>query len=243
MWIYGRHPAEAALANPRRRIVRLVATPDTMARLTPILATRQERLTCDVMVPQEIARLLDEGARHQGVAVLAQPLPDIAIADLPASADLVLVLDKVSDPHNAGAIMRSAAAFGASAIVMQERNAPPASSALAKAASGALEWVPLIRVPNITRSLAELKRRGFWITGLDAAARQTLGSTPVPVPAVLVLGAEGDGLRRLTREACDLMVRIETSKRDLSLNVSNAAAIALHVIRAKQDFLETRVPC
>ena len=221
----------------------MVATPGTMARLAPILATRQENLTCDVMAPPEIARLLDEGARHQGVAVLAQPLPDTVIADLSASADLVLVLDKVSDPHNAGAIMRSAAAFGASAVVMQERNAPPASAALAKAASGALEWVPLIRVPNITRSLVELKRRGFWITGLDAAARETLGSTPVPVPAALVLGAEGEGLRRLTREACDLMVRIGTSRRNLSLNVSNAAAIALHEIRAKQVFLEAGASC
>ena len=236
MWIYGRHPVEAALANPRRRIVRVVATLETMARLTPIVARRQENLTCDVMAPLEIARLLDAGALHQGVAVLAQPLPDTAIADLPASADLVLVLDKVSDPHNAGAIMRSAAAFGASAVVMQERNAPPASAALAKAASGALEWVPLIRVPNITRSLAELKRRGFWIMGLDAAAHETLGSTPVPVPAALVLGSEGEGLRRLTREACDFMVGIGTSRRDLSLNVSNAAAIALHVIREKRDF-------
>ncbi len=242
-WICGRHPVEAALANPRRRILRLVATGEMSARLGPALARRGDLPACEVVEPREIARLLGDGARHQGAAVLAEPLAGPAIANLAAAADLVLVLDRISDPHNAGAIIRSAAAFGAAAVVMQERHAPPASAALASAASGALEWVPLVRVANIARALADLKRRGFWITGLDTGARAILGTTPVPMPAVLVLGAEGGGLRRLTREACDLTLKIASARPGLSLNVSNAAAIALHAIRAQEPVCGTRVSC
>ncbi len=231
LWIHGHHPVAAALANPRRRVVRLAATREMLERLEPLLAQRRDTTTCDAMTSSSIAALLDGDTRHQGAALLVHPLPDLAIRDIPGSADVVVVLDRISDPRNAGAIMRSAAAFGAAAVVMQERHAPPPSAAFASAASGALEWVPLVRVSNIARALDDLKKRGFWITGLDAEAPLTLGQAPVPLPAVLVLGAEGSGLRRLVARTCDQLVSIATPGRELSLNVASAAAIALHEIR------------
>ncbi|MDE0044710.1 MAG: RNA methyltransferase, partial [bacterium] len=196
----------AALANPRRRVVRLAATREMLERLAPLVAGRRDTMACEAMTTSSIAALLDGDARHQGAALLVHPLPDLAIHDIPGSADIVLVLDRISDPRNAGAIMRSAAAFGAAAVVMQDRHAPPPSAAFARAASGALEWVPLVRVSNIARALDDLKHRGFWITGLDAEASLTLGQEPVPLPAALVLGAEGSGLRRLVAETCDQLV-------------------------------------
>ncbi len=231
LWIHGRHPVAAALANPRRRVVRLAATAEMIERLAPLLAQRGDTTTCEAMTSSAIAALLDGDTRHQGAALLVHPLPDHTIGDIPASADVVLVLDRISDPRNAGAIMRSAAAFGAAAVIMQDRHAPPPAAALASAASGALEWVPLVRVANIARALADLRQRGFWITGLDAGASLTLGRTPLPLPAALVLGAEGTGLRRLVARSCDQLVRIATPGHDLSLNVASAAAIALHEIR------------
>lgn len=231
LWIHGHHPVAAALANPRRRVVRLAATHEMLERLAPLIAGRRDTMICEAMTPSSIAALLDGDARHQGAALFVHPLPDLAIRDIPGSADIVLVLDRISDPRNAGAIMRSAAAFGAAAVVMQERHAPPPSAAFARAASGALEWVPLVRIPNIARALDDLKQRGFWITGLDAEASLTLGQAPVPLPAALVLGAEGSGLRRLVARTCDQLVSIATPGHNLSLNVASAAAIALHEIR------------
>ena len=231
LWIHGHHPVAAALANPRRRVVRLAATRRMLERLAPLIAGRVETVPCQAMAPSSIAALLDGDDRHQGVALLVHPLPRLAIDEIPGEADIVVVLDRISDPRNAGAIMRSAAAFGATAVVMQDRHAPPPSAAFARAASGALEWVPVVRVTNIARALTDLKKRGLWITGLDAAAPLALGEAGVPLPAALVLGAEGSGLRRLVAQACDQLMRIATPGRDLSLNVASAAAIALHDIR------------
>ena len=233
LWIHGHHPVAAALANPRRRVVRLAATRAMLERLAPLVAGRRDTMTCETMTASSIAALLDGDTRHQGAALLVHPLPDLTIRDIPGSADIIVVLDRISDPRNAGAIMRSAAAFGAAAVVMQERHAPPAAAAFARAASGALEWVPLVRVSNIARALDDLKQRGFWIIGLDAEASLTLGQAPVPLPAALVLGAEGSGLRRLVANTCDQLLSIATPGRDLSLNVASAAAIALHEIRTR----------
>ncbi len=235
LWIHGHHPVAAALANPQRRVVRLAATRETLERLAPLIAGRSEPIACKAMAPPAITALLDGDERHQGAALLVHPLPRRAINDIPQSADIVVVLDRISDPRNAGAIMRSAAAFGAAAVVMQERHAPPPSAAFARAASGALEWVPVVRVANIARALTDLKERGFWITGLDAGAPLTLGRAPMPLPAALVLGAEGSGLRRLVAGTCDQLMRIATPGRGLSLNVASAAAIALHEIRTARS--------
>ena len=223
-WIYGRHSAQAVLLNPRRTVRRILATRNAAEALDGA------RAPLEVVSAEEIARLLPADAVHQGLAVLAQPLKVLDLDDLGNTDAPVVVLDQVTDPHNIGAILRSAAAFGATGLVLQDRHSPPETGALAKAASGALEWVPLFRVTNIARSLDELAERGYARLGLDGEAPQTLGEVVGEGRVALVLGAEGKGLRRLTRERCDLLARIETSGALASLNVSNAAAIALYEI-------------
>ena len=177
----------------------------------------------------------ETGNVHQGIALLADPLADVALADIcggiaPDGRATLLVLDQVTDPRNVGAALRAAAAFGARAVVLTERNAPPTSGTLAKAAAGALETVPLIRAKNLARALGELEKHNFWRLGLDGSADMALGDADTSGRIALVLGAEGAGLRRLTREACDLLVRIPTTGAMQSLNVSAAAAVALYAL-------------
>jgi 23S rRNA (guanosine2251-2'-O)-methyltransferase len=167
---------------------------------------------------------------HQGIYLEADPLPSPAIEELPATG-IVLVLDQITDPHNVGAIFRSAAAFAATAIVTTARHSPEASGALAKAASGALEHVPLVTVQNLARALAELKARGFQVIGLDSSGDSDIAALPLRAPLALVLGAEGKGLRQLTRETCDHVARLDLPGPIQSLNVSNAAVLALYVAR------------
>jgi 23S rRNA (guanosine2251-2'-O)-methyltransferase len=240
-WIYGRHAVAAALANPARRCRRLLALPETAAELQTLLAEAAAKLTRDAEVRtvtrEELAALLPPGAVHQGLALAADPLPAADIEDVidraaaGAARALVVVLDQVSDPHNVGAVLRSAAAFGALALVVPEHGAPPVTGALAKAASGGLEHVALVRVVNLARSLDRLKEAGFWCIGLDGAAERSLAeAAPDDGRIVLVLGSEGAGLRRLTRERCDLLARLPTRGPVASLNVSNAAAVALYEI-------------
>jgi 23S rRNA (guanosine2251-2'-O)-methyltransferase len=230
-WIWGRHAVLAALANPDRKILRLVATEDVAAEFTEAgNGPAPQRVT-----KEELHRLLPPGAVHQGVALMAKPLRPVAIEDLidgiaEQEAAVIVALDQVTDPHNIGAVMRSAAAFGAAAVIVPDRNAPEVSGTLAKAASGAVEQVPLIRVVNLNRSLDALKKAGFWVVGLEGDAEQTLASHKLSGKVCLVLGSEGEGLRRLTREACDLMARLPTKGPIASLNVSNAAAIALYEV-------------
>ena len=240
-WIYGVHAALAAIANPARRILRILVARDIGEALAPrIEAARAGRgdapppaLTVD---REEIERALPRGSVHQGIAVQApEPEPlDIedvlrALGDAPQAR--VVVLDQVSDPHNVGAILRSAAAFAVGAVLVPERHAPGASAVMAKAASGAMERVPLVRVVNLARALDQLKAANFWCIGLDGDAPQSIADADLTGRVALVLGSEGDGLRRLTRERCDLMVRIPIARGGVeSLNVSNAAAIALYEI-------------
>ena len=226
IWLYGRHPVLAALANPDRKIERLLATKDVAERHAREFAGKAH-----VMSREDLAQRLPAGAVHQGMAVLVAPLEEPGIEDLLALCDeraLVLVLDQVTDPHNVGAILRTVAAFGAAGIVTTERNAPADTGVLAKAASGALEIVPLVRAVNLARALDHLKEAGFWIYGLAEGGDVPLGSVDMKGRVCIVLGAEGEGMRRLTSEKCDRLVTIPTNAALASLNVSNAAAVALY---------------
>ncbi|MEQ8603912.1 MAG: 23S rRNA (guanosine(2251)-2'-O)-methyltransferase RlmB [Marivibrio sp.] len=229
-FLYGFHPVRAALANPDRRVGRLWCTRQAAERLVDALDGRD--LTPRAADRAVLDSLLGGDAVHQGVVLEAWPLPERAIEDVSADAPAdarILVLDQVTDPHNVGAILRTAAVLGAQAVCLQDRNAPPESAVLAKSASGALEQVPLVRIGNLARALDHLKDAGFWIAGLDGEATDRLADLPRERRLALVLGAEGEGLRRLTRETCDMLVAIPMRDRRLgSLNVSNAAAVALY---------------
>jgi 23S rRNA (guanosine2251-2'-O)-methyltransferase len=223
--LYGLHAVEAALANPRRTVTRVLATENAAHRLGPLLAKRG--LTPEAATPRDLDRLLGPDAVHQGVALEAEPLPPVVLDDADPTG-MLLVLDQVTDPHNVGAVLRSAAAFGAAGLVMTERHSPPLHGVLAKAASGALDLVPVILVKNLAQSLAQLGERGFLRVGLAEEGAEALETASLTRPLALVLGAEGRGLRQLTREHCDLVCRISTQNALASLNVSNAAAVALH---------------
>jgi 23S rRNA (guanosine2251-2'-O)-methyltransferase len=223
--LYGWHTVLAALANPNRRIRRLLATENAARRLEEEAATP---VAPEIVRPDAIAGRLPADAVHQGLYAEADPLPTPAIETL-APEGVVLALDQVTDPHNVGAILRSAAGFGARAVVLTARHSPEATGVLAKAASGALEHVPLVTVQNLARGLSALKERGFQAVGLDADGAEELGALPLRHPLVLVLGAEGRGLRQLTRETCDRVARLDLPGEIKSLNVSNAAALALYI--------------
>jgi 23S rRNA (guanosine2251-2'-O)-methyltransferase len=213
------------LANPNREIVRVLATENAAHRLGHLLAQRGVKL--EPATPRELDRRLGADAVHQGILVEAEPLPPVGLDEIDMGG-IVLVLDQVTDPQNVGAALRSAAAFGASGLVMTERHSPPLHGALAKAASGALDLVPVILVKNLAQGLAELGERGVMRVGLAEEADLALEAAQLTRPLALVLGAEGKGLRQLTREHCDLVCRISTKSALDSLNVSNAAAVALH---------------
>jgi 23S rRNA (guanosine2251-2'-O)-methyltransferase len=223
--LYGLHAVEAALANPKRTVARVLATENAAHRLGALLAKRG--LTAEAATPRDLDRLLGPDAVHQGVLLEADELPPVALEDVDTSG-VLLVLDQVTDPQNVGALLRSAAAFGAAGLVMTERHSPPLHGALAKAASGALDLVPVILVKNLAQSLAKLGELGFLRVGLAEEGAQALETASLTRPLALVLGAEGKGLRQLTREHCDLICRISTQSALASLNVSNAAAVALH---------------
>ena len=236
-WLYGRHAVAAALANAARRVRRLIALPETATELRSLAAAAAARLPAgapEVLDRRGFDMLLPPGAVHQGMALAAEPLPERDIDDIldgiteAEGPQIVVLLDQVTDPQNIGAVLRSAAAFAARAVIVPEHGAPPITGALAKAASGALEAVPLLRVTNLARSLDRLKEAGFWCVGLAEGAATSLTDTDAGTRVALVLGAEGSGLRRLTRERCDLMARLPTRGEPASLNVSNAAAIALY---------------
>lgn len=226
--IYGIHAVEAALGNPQRVIGKLYLTENAEHRLREALAGRE--LTHEPVLPRDLDRRLGPDTVHQGALIETEPLPEPTLAELAESAAHrpLMVLDQVTDPHNVGAILRSAAVFGAGGLVMTRRHSPPLDGTLAKSASGALEHVPVALVPNLARAIADLKELHFTVIGLDGDAPERLEDAAWPERAALVLGAEGKGLRHLTRESCDRLARIATDGTFASLNVSNAAAIALH---------------
>ena len=227
VWLHGIHAVAAALANPNRRLKRLAVTEEAEAALLarvpqpwPLTPERVERSRLD--------HLLGRDTVHQGAGLLADLLPPPALTAVLARPGPLLVLDQVTDPRNIGATLRSAAAFGAAGVVLQERNAPEETGVMAKAASGALETVPLLRAVNLARTLVALKAAGLWVIGLDAGAPALRGEALRERRVVLVLGAEGDGMRRLTRETCDELAGLAMPGSMESLNVSAAATLALY---------------
>ena len=224
--LWGRHAVAAALDNPDRRVLRAWATRETAGFMQ--FPANVAVTLADVA---DLGRLVPNDAPHQGVVIEVEPLEDIWLADLLADAaerSILLVLDQVTDPHNVGAILRSAAAFGALGIVTQDRHSPVEGGVIAKAASGALERVPWARVVNLARALEEIAEAGFWRIGLAGGADTELKEALGPPKVALVLGAEGPGMRSNTREHCDALARLPIGDAVESLNVSNAAAIALY---------------
>lgn len=227
-WLFGHHAVRAALANPERTCRQLLLTPEAAkdwvsTSLTPTIVDRTE-----------IDRHVPAGAVHQGVALLADPLPELALEDVLFSAApdaLFVLLDQVTDPHNVGAILRSCAVFGVTALIMPDRNAATATGTLAKIASGALEAVPVVRVVNLSRTIRQLQEADVWVIGLEGIAEKPLEAVLRRGRIALVLGAEGPGLRRLTGETCDTLGHLPTAGEFASLNVSNAAAVALYATR------------
>ncbi|MGO9700249.1 MAG: 23S rRNA (guanosine(2251)-2'-O)-methyltransferase RlmB [Xanthobacteraceae bacterium] len=224
--LYGWHPVTAALGNPARRIRRLLTTKNAARRLAE--DGIKLPIAPELVLPDAIAARLSPDAVHQGLLAEVDALPSPGIEDLTATG-IVLVLDQITDPHNVGAILRTAAAFSVGAIVTPARHSPEATGVLAKSASGALECVPIVTVQNLARALAGLKERGFLVVGLDSAAPDDLAAIELSRPLALVLGAEGKGLREGTRAHCDRLARLDLPGAIKSLNVSNAAALALYI--------------
>lgn len=227
--LFGVHAVEAALANPHRVLRRLLATRNAKARLAPVIEARP--VPVEETTPRDLDRLLGADTVHQGLLLETEPLEEPSLDELrerSVAGGPLVILDHVTDPHNVGAVLRSAAAFGAAGLIMTRRHSPPLNGTLAKSASGALELVPVLLVQNLARTLEEIKAAGFMLLGLQGSASDTLEAQAFEGPVALVLGAEGKGLRQLTAQTCDRLVRITTAEALASLNVSNAAAVALH---------------
>ncbi|GIU68128.1 23S rRNA (guanosine(2251)-2'-O)-methyltransferase RlmB [Candidatus Phycosocius spiralis] len=231
-WLYGTHAVLAALANPKRKVFEVLATRNALERLGDKAIDRDQFTLTD---GDELGVLLPAGAVHQGIAARVNPLEPIGLDKaLPEASGIALILDQVSDPQNIGAVFRSAAAFGVRAIIQQDRKAPPITGALAKAAVGAIERVPDVRVVNIAQTIVQLAQDGWMTVGLSGEADRDLADVLNSSPTVLVLGAEGKGLRQLVGERCDHLARIPISPDMESLNVSGATAIALYAAHLAQ---------
>lgn len=229
--LFGVHAVEAALRNPSRRCLRLAVTENGARKLQDALAGRSS-LPVERVSPRDLDRQLGADTVHQGMMLEVEPLDEPSLDDVVRGAESggpVVALDQVTDPHNVGAVMRSAAVFGASGLIMTRRHSPPLNGTLAKSASGALELVPVHLAQNLGRTLEDLKARGLLLLGLDGAAETAIEDEDFTRGTVLVLGAEGKGLRQLTRETCDRLVKISAAGPLASLNVSNAAAVSLHL--------------
>lgn len=235
LWLFGKHPVLAALSNPDRQVKRLLVTKRSADQYLSAFSTINQDirpLTPEIVLSEVLEKTLPADCLHQGIALQTSPLPDISLEKCcrveGEKSHLVLLLDQVTDPHNVGAIIRSAAAFGARAIISTDRHSPPESGTLAKSASGALEALPWVRVTNLSRALDELAEMGYWRLGLDGTAELSIRDADFGNNIALVMGAEGKGLRKGTIEHCDALIKLPISRSVESLNVSNAAAIALY---------------
>lgn len=239
VWLYGHHAVAAALANPARKVLRLIGTTEALSKLAEDRNILKESMAkARVCSRRDVDAAVGEDAVHQGIAILVRPLEHDIVDVLEAAGTkdnaCIMVLDQVTDPHNVGAILRSAAAFGASAVIAPDRHAPDENGAMAKSASGALDKIAYVKATNLVRALEQVKEHQFWLVGLDADASQNLGQLKLGGKIALVLGAEGEGLRRLVRETCDHIARLPMAGDMESLNVSNAAAVALYE-KVRQD--------
>ena len=234
LWLFGLHAVRDALENPNRVKLRLVVTKNALDRLGEAVAT--SGLEPEISDPRKFAAPLDQGSVHQGAALEVRPLDWGSLEDLVQGGGVVLCLDRVTDPHNVGAILRSAEVFGARAVIAPARHAAPETGALAKTASGALERQPYLRVRNLSTMMEELRKLGFFLIGLDGVADIKLEDAlaQAPGPVALVLGAEGPGLRDKTKETCDVLAKINFAGEFGSLNVSNAAAISLYAAQGRK---------
>ncbi len=235
-WVYGWHAVNAALANPERTVTRIIASPTSAEKLK----LPDRRLpTPHIMEPRELDRILGQESVHQGIAVMVHALEPYNIEDILNIKDPkgpVLILDQVSDPHNVGAIMRSAAAYDAIAVVFPKDHSAPETATMAKAACGALDIVRRVQVTNLATAMRELKDAGWWIVGLEGESTKLFSDIKFGTKIVIVLGAEGKGMRRLTADLCDERARLPMGSGMESLNVSNAAAIALyHLYLTRQN--------
>jgi 23S rRNA (guanosine2251-2'-O)-methyltransferase len=237
--LYGWHSVKAALENPRRKFRRLLATENAARRLAEDGETLP--LKPEIVGPEAIAALAGAEAVHQGLYAEADPLPSPDLEEV-AGSGIILVLDQITDPHNVGAILRSAAAFAVTAVVTTARHSPQATGVLAKAASGALEYVPIAIVGNLARALDALHEHHTLLVGLDSSGEADLAAVALVKPLALVIGAEGKGLRHLTRAHCDVVARLDLPGRIKSLNVSTATAIALHVAATMVGAQRSGVP-
>jgi 23S rRNA (guanosine2251-2'-O)-methyltransferase len=224
-YLFGKHAVLAALSNPARKIHRVLVTQQTKKELGEF-----GKVPVSIVESTHFHTILPPGSVHQGIALDTLPLEQMDIDDLLSEDPTrpIVVLDQVTDPHNVGAILRSAATFDAVAVIVTDKHAPQESGVMAKAASGALEIVPLVTVGNLSQAIDKLKKSDYWIAGLTGDAKQTIGEAKLDSKTALVLGAEGDGMRRLTTERCDFLVKLPMSDKMESLNVSNAAAVALY---------------
>ena len=226
LWLYGHHAVVEALKNPNREKILLKMTKESVLS-DKVIGNINHQITSR----QEIDSLVGQNAVHQGLALQVKPLAQKTLDDvlekIPQKA-VILILDQVTDPHNIGAILRSAAAFDAVAVVIPDACAPEENAVLAKSACGALEIVPLVRVTNLVRAMQQLKDAGFWCLGLDGYAKEFISDKKLPARTAFILGSEGDGMRRLTAENCDYTIKLPMSDKMESLNVSNAAAVALY---------------
>ena len=227
LYLYGKHVVKLALQNPRRQIKEIFATKETLAQVNI-----PKTLNIHPADKKFLETLVGQGAVHQGIVAKCEPLPPVDLQNFMSSIKksekaLILILDQVTDPHNVGAIMRSAVAFNAAAVIVPEAGAPNESGTLAKSASGATELIPLIRVSNLAHTMDLLKKAEFWCVGLDGYAKDYITDHKLPKKCVLILGAE-DGMRRLTMEKCDMVVKLPINPAIESLNVSNAAAVAMY---------------
>ena len=225
--IYGAHPVEEALKNPKRKFVKLTTTLNGAERLKEF--TQPLGITPEIVNPKVLDRKVEPDAVHQGMILEAKPLHQPQLNEIEQSG-VVVMLDQVTDPHNVGAILRTCAAFNVRALVTTARHSAEASGVLFKAASGAYEHVPFVKVTNLARAMEELREAGFHFVGLDSEAETTLAAVDKTPPLVLVLGAEGKGLRELTRKNCNVVAKLDFSGAIRSLNVSNAAAVALYAL-------------
>lgn len=233
--LYGKHAVFSALQNPERKIIKLMCTAENAKEISQ----KFPNVPLVTVDKKDIDKLLPNDCVHQGLALFCSPLQGMSIEELCARSERidnarVLILDQVTDPQNIGAIIRSCAAFGAIAMIVQDKNSPLESGAMAKAAAGTMEFLPIVRVTNLSRSIETLKKHGFWVVGMDGYAKTTIDKMDKTGKLAVIMGSEGAGMRRLVEESCDITVKLPISDKVESLNVSTAAAITLYELSLKR---------